>query len=63
MFHRHKRLNRVPNLPPYEEVQQQVVKSVYIAVKNAVETEELTLRELLERFSTWVGHKTIETFE
>lgn len=49
----------VPNLLAYEEVQQQVVKSVYIAVKNAVETEELTLRELLERFSTWVGHKTI----
>ncbi len=50
---------RVPNLQPYEEVQQKVVKSVYSAVKNAIETEELTLRQLLERFSTWVGHKTI----
>lgn len=50
---------RVPNLQPYEEVQQKVVKSIYIAVKNAVETEELTLRQLLERFSTWIGHKTI----
>lgn len=49
----------IPNLQPYEEVQQKVVKSVYSAVKNAVETEELTLRQLLERFSTWVGHKTI----
>lgn len=40
-------------------MQHKVVKSVYNAVRSAVETEALTLRQLLERFSTWVGHKTI----
>jgi FMN-dependent oxidoreductase (nitrilotriacetate monooxygenase family) len=51
--------DKVPDLPAYEEVQHKVVKSVYNAVRSAVETEALTLRQLLERFSTWVGRKTI----
>lgn len=49
----------VPPLPPYETLSKKVVKSVYEAVQRAVKNEHLTLRDLLDRFGTWVGHKTI----
>lgn len=49
----------VPTLPPYEAHPKKVTRSVYEAIRNAVITEHLTLRQLLERFSTWIGHKTI----
>lgn len=32
---------------------------MYEAVQRAVMTEHLTLRDVLDRFGTWVGHKTI----
>lgn len=49
----------VSSLPDYETLSKKVVKSVYEAIQCAVKTEYLTLRDLLDRFGTWVGHKTI----
>ena len=49
----------VPSLPPYDALEKKVIKSVYEAVQRAVMTEHLTLRDVLDRFGTWVGHKTI----
>ena len=46
-------------MPPYDALEKKVVKSVYEAVQRAVMTEQLTLRDVLDRFGTWVGHKTI----
>ena len=49
----------VPSLPDYETLSEKVVKSVYKAIQRVVKTEHLTLRDLLVRVGTWVGHKTI----
>ena len=49
----------IPSLPDYETLSKKVVKSVYEAIQRAIKTEHLTLRDLLDRFGTWVGHKTI----
>ncbi|CAM3029564.1 NtaA/DmoA family FMN-dependent monooxygenase [Staphylococcus argensis] len=50
---------RVPELPAYSELTHKVARSLYEAIKRACEEEQLTLRQLLDRFGTWVGHKTI----
>lgn len=49
----------VPSLPDYETLSKKVVKSVYEAIQRAIKTEHLTLRDLLDRFGTWIGHKAI----
>ncbi|WP_237630618.1 hypothetical protein [Staphylococcus epidermidis] len=49
----------VPSLPDYETLSEKVVKSVYKAIQRVVRTEHLTLRNLLDRFGTWIGHKAI----
>ena len=49
----------VPSLPDYEILSEKVVKSVYKAIQRVVKTEHLTLRDLLDRFGTWIGHKEI----
>lgn len=50
---------RVPQLPDYSKLTRKATRSLYEAIKRACEEEELTLRQLLDRFGTWVGHKTI----
>ena len=49
----------VPSLPDYETLSEKFVKSVYKAIQRVVKTEHLTLRDLLDRFGTWIGHKAI----
>lgn len=49
----------VSSLPDYETLSKKVVKSVYEAIQCAVKTEYLTLRDLLDYFCTWIGHKAI----
>lgn len=50
----------VPSLPSYDKLTTKVVsKARYEAIRSTIETESLTLRELAQRVSTWMGHKTI----
>nr|WP_259339674.1 NtaA/DmoA family FMN-dependent monooxygenase [Staphylococcus succinus] len=51
---------KVPELSPYDSLTVKVgSKARYEAIRNAVETEHLTLRDLIKRVDTWMGHKTI----
>lgn len=50
----------VPSLPSYDNLTTKVVsKARYEAIRSTIETESLTLRELAQRVSTWMRHKTI----
>lgn len=50
----------IPSLPRYEDLTVKIgSKARYEAIRHAIETEHLTLRELLQRVNTWMGHKTI----